>query len=167
MMILRTDESQNNCVEWVPFGSNYGQQHGFPNRAVQAVISSHQTAAVARASHVGGTVVGNAISGSYTANLLDSSHQNVNYDDGYEILVVGDSCSTAWVPYTAGDPVPATAVVAGKDTSNRNYYVVGPDAWYFYIGGYVEGDVDAYYSSTSGTSSIPFVVDILMLITLH
>ena len=165
MMILRMNEPQH-CIQWIPFNSTYGLQHGFPKRAVQADLSMNRKSAVTRAANSAGTLVGRSISDNYQANLLDSSQANINLDHGYEILVVGDTCSTAWVPYTTGDPIPLRGCVAGKDSLNRNYYVVGREASYLHIGGYIEGEVDAYYSNTYGTGSNSFR-NMFMLIALH
>ena len=163
LVIVRANERQS-CMEWIPFNNTYGLQHGLPKRAVQSALARDLISVVARTLDTTGTLVGRSISDDYQANLVDSSNANVNHDDGFEILVVGNSCSTAWVPYTVGDPIPATAVTAGKDNLDRNLYVVGRDLLYFHFGGYIDGASDAYYSNNDGTSSTSFR-DILLLIS--
>ena len=68
---------------------------------------------------------------------------------GAEYLEVGDHCSVAWVPYTAGDPVMAGAVLGSTLSDGTPLYVVnlqvGEDAY-----GYYRPDVELGYAGRHG-----------------
>ena len=146
MVILRLNEPQH-CVEWVPFNRTYGLENGFPERAFQVAKHGGETSAVARAVEVNITLAGRVNSDKYTAYLLNSTGALFNLDQGYEILVVGDTCSTAWVPHSVQNPIPAGAVVAGKDSLNRNHYVVGRTSQHIRIGRFIEAESAGHYST--------------------
>ena len=84
--------------------------------------------------------------------MMDSQRHTSFLIDGYEILVMGGNCSTAWVPYTAGDPIPTGAVVAGKDNlAGRYHYVVASmDTAYKNLATYAHGTDQAFYRHSRG-----------------
>ena len=77
--------------------------------------------------------------------MLDSQHNVHIIDDGYEILLVEKQCSTAWVPYSIGEPIPVGVVVAGTDDLGRIHYVVAPRDTLMYFAAYVKGADQAFY----------------------
>ena len=162
MMILRDNEPQQ-CASWIPFSSAHGLQYGFPNRAVHAALSKHKTSVSARATDSDFPLPGRSASDDYQAFFLDSNLTLLKVGQMYEVLVVTDSCSTAWVNYTAGDPVPARAVMAGKDSFNRNLYVAGRHLASLRFGGYIEGEPRAYFDTGRGLRSFK---EMILLISL-
>ena len=97
---------------------------------------------------------------------MDSQGNLENLSNGYEVLLVGGSCSTAWVSYTAGDPIPAGAVLAGKDnlTGRYHYVVASRDITYMKLATYAEGTGLGFYRNDRGhTTSF---TDMYALITL-
>ena len=163
MMILRSQQTQH-CLEWMRFNSTYGVQYGYPKRAVQGALKKDRLSVAARLVTDTVTLTGRSISNIFNAYLLDSNQNKFILDSGFEILVVQDTCSTAWVAYTPRDPIPTGAVVAATDIQNRNHYVVSRKSDPFlHIGGYIEGEGFAYHPS--GDNVLSFV-DIFMLISL-
>ena len=114
------------CSEWAPFNATYGSKQGFPKRTIQVPLNiNHRMSGVARRITATEFLTGRATTHAYEAYMLDSLGNKHVLTDGYEILVVGCNCSTAWVSYTAGDSIPTSAVVAGKDNlTGRYHYVV-------------------------------------------
>ena len=111
MMILRIGETHN-CLEWIPFNKTYGLQYGYPGRAVQATLINDRSSVVARAASDQGILMGRILSNKHVAELLDVNQNFIEFDHGYEILVIQESCSSAWLPYTPHEPIPARAVMA-------------------------------------------------------
>ena len=72
---------------------------------------------------------------------MDYQGNTENLINGYEILLVEGSCSTAWVSYTAGDPIPTGPVVAGKNnlTGRYHYVVASRDTTYMKLATYAVG----------------------------
>ena len=164
MMILRSKETHH-CLEWIPFNSTYGFQQGYPKRAVQVSLPRNRSSVVARVVNDQVILTGRSIDGTYKAFLLDSNHDKFIHDHGYEILVIHDTCSTAWMPYSPRETIPAGAVVTGKDNFNKNHHVVSRKfKGVLRIGVYVEGEDFAYHPSI-GDNSLSFA-EILMLISL-
>ena len=114
MMILRSTPFPL-CLGWMSFNDTYGSIKGFPKRAVKIRIKKNRMAAMARLVSTNRLLTGRSTSKRHKAYLMDSQGNFENLSNGYEIILVGGNCSTAWVPYTAGDPIPTGAVVAGKD----------------------------------------------------
>ena len=162
LMIMRPKEPQR-CVEWVPFNKTYGRQYGFPKRAFEVVIEWGSKSVVARATEADITLTGRSTNRDYIANLLNSTEAIFNLDHGYEILVVRDTCSVAWVRHRTHDPVPVGAIVAGKDSLNRNHYVVGRSSPLIMIGRLIEGEPVAHF--THGTAFHSFG-NMFMLVSL-
>ena len=144
MMILRSTTSSP-CREWTPFNKTYGSQHGYPKRAIQAKIKYNRVAVVVRPVTSNGLRNGRSTSYKYQAYMLDSQQNMHTFNDGYEILLVGKQCSTAWVPYTAGEPIPVGPVVAGRDDLAGKHYVVAPRDTFMYFTVYVAGSNQAMY----------------------
>ena len=74
---------------------------------------------------------------------------------GGEYLQVGEHCSTAWVPYTAGNPLEFGAVQGGSLPDGTSLYVVNPDInamwgasrWAY---GYYRPDTELAYAGNRG-----------------
>ena len=97
---------------------------------------------------------------------MDSQGNLENLSNGYQILLVEGSCSTAWVPYTAGDPIPTGAVVTGKDnlTGRYHYVVASRNTSYMKLATFAEGTGQGFYRNDRGhTTSF---TDMYALITL-
>ena len=79
---------------------------------------------------------------------------------------MGGNCSTACVPYAAGDPIPTGAVVAGKDSlAGRYYYVVASrDTAYKNLATYAHGTDQAFCRYDKG--DILSFTDMYVLIAL-
>ena len=137
MMIIRTDSSQR-CLEWMPFNMTYGVNYGYPKRAIKAGMGQDKVSTVARRVTSDGLQIGKSPSFRYKAYVLDSRQNRHAIDYGDEILLVGNSCSTAWVPFTAGDPSPTGVVLVGEDI--LMHYIVGTrDTIYMYFTSYKAG----------------------------
>ena len=63
----------------------------------------------------------------------------------FDILMVPTQCSTAWVPYRPGEPIPPGAVVAGTETAKERYVILPMDFSYTKYGSYTIGDAHGYY----------------------
>ena len=96
MMIIRTDSSQR-CVEWMPFNMTYGVNYGYPKRAIKAGMGQDKVSTVARRVTSDGLQIRKSTSFRYKAYVLDLRQNRHAIDYGDEILLVGNSCSTAWV----------------------------------------------------------------------
>ena len=152
MMILKRRPSPP-CSEWMSFNRTYGAIHGFPKRAIQGEIKNSRVAVVARRVTSNGLQTGRSTSTSYKAFVLDSQQNSFSLNAGSEILLVGEQCSTDLVPYTAGEPIPAGAVVAGKDDLAGVHYIVAPRDTFMYFTGYLEGSDQAFYPVRSALLS--------------
>ena len=153
MMIWRVAETKR-CLEWVPFNRSYGLQHGFPRRTAQVTIVKGRSTAVTRVVSDQDIPIGRARGDKHVAELLDGNQIYFEFHHGYEILVIRDSCSSAWVPYTPHDPIPVGAVVAGKDNNNKKHFVASKNLnGVLRIGGYTEGASAAYYKIGSDPRS--------------
>ena len=121
-------------------------------------------AAVARAFTDDQLLIGRSTTYRYIAYVLDSQQNIRKISGSYDILVVDDACSTAWVPYSAGEPIPVGAVVAGEDEFSRTRYIVGPqNSEYLYFTTFIYGENEAHYRL--GISTVSFE-DMLMLVAL-
>ena len=140
IMILRSTPFPR-CLGWVSFNDSYGSIKSFPKRAMQIRIKRNRMAAMARRVSTNRLLTGRSTSKRYKTYLMDSQGNFENLSNGYEILLVVRNCSTAWVSYTAGDPIPTGAFVAGKDNlTGRNHYVVdSKDTAYMKLTTYAEG----------------------------
>ena len=164
MMILRTTPYLQ-CLDWMTFNRNYGNKYGYPKRAVQTPMQRNRMAAVARAFIDGQLLIGRSTTYRYKAYVLDSQQNQHQISGSYDILVVEDACSTAWVPYSAGEPIPAGAVVVGEDELFRARYIVGPNnSEYLYFSTYIYGKNEAHYSTED--DSIFSFSDMFMLVAL-
>ena len=102
--------------------------------------------------------------GSYTATGI----QLINtVDNVCEVLVLSPSCTTAWVPYEAGQPIPTRAETAGYTTEGEVTYPVmfapngEPDN--YLIGCYTAANG---YGMLTHTSARHFVSQMMMLVLL-
>ena len=93
------------------------------NWAVQTPMQRNRMAAVARAFVDDQLLIGRSTAYRYTTYVLDSQHNTLQISGSYDILVVDDACSTAWVPYSAREPISVRAVVAGQDKLFRARYI--------------------------------------------
>ena len=163
MMILSTTRFQQ-CLHWIPFNGTYGYDHGYPQRAVQTPMRNNRVATVARSITDDGLLTGRSTSYRYEAYVLDSQQNTFKISGSYDILVVDDACSTAWVPYSAGEPIPVGAVGAGNDQLSRTHYIVGPKhSMYLYFTTYIHGEHEAYYYEGDSVTSF---TDMYMLVSL-
>ena len=163
MMIWRIGETKM-CLEWVPFNRSYGIQHGYPRRAAQVTVGNGRSTAVARVVNDQDILIGRTRSDKHVAELLDGNQIYFEFHHGYEILVIRESCSSTWVPYTPHDPIPFGAVVARKDNNNKKHFVVSKiNNGLLRIGGYTEGANFAYYKNRGDPVSFS---DMLLLISL-
>ena len=139
----------SHCSEWTPFNATHGSKQGFPKRTIQVPLNfNNRISGVARRVTTTELLSGRSTTHAYVAYMLDSLGNKHVLTDGYDILVVGDNCSTAWVSYTAGDPIPTGAVIAGKDnlTGRYHYVVCQRDTNYMFLTTYAEGADHAYYT---------------------
>ena len=118
MMILRTIPYLQ-CLGWMTFSRTYGNKLSCP-------MQHSRMAAVARAFIDDQLLIERSTTYRYIAYLLDSQQNTIQISGSYDILVVDDACSTAWVPYSARESIPVGAVVAGKGELSRTHYIVGP-----------------------------------------
>ena len=163
MMIFRSTPYLQ-CLNWMTFSCNYDNMHGYPERAVQTPMRCNRMAAVARGFIDDQLLIGRSTTYRYIAYLLDSQQNAHQISGSYDILVVDDACSLAWVPYSAGESIPVGAVVAGEDELSRAHYIVSPkNAEYLYFTTYIYGESEAHY--LPGDSSISFT-DMFMLVAL-
>ena len=145
MMIFRSTPYLQ-CLNWMTFSCNYDNKHGYPERAVQTPMQRNRMAAVARGFIDDQLLIVWSTTYRYIAYVLDSQQNIRTISGSYDILVVDNACSTAWVPYSAGEPIPVGAVVAGKDELSRAHYIVSPkNAEYLYFTTYIHGESEAHY----------------------
>ena len=149
----------------MPFNNTYGSVHGYPKQTIQSPWKNDDVSTIARRIDAGQLEMGKSTSIAYKAFLLDNQEKHSVYEDGYEILLVGDGCSTAWVPYSVGEPIPDDAVIAWKDeVAGTHYYVVRPrDTTVMHFTFYVGGGNNAFYRD-SGV--VPKTTDMYMLVAL-
>ena len=97
---------------------------------------------------------------------MNSTRALFNLEQGYEILIVRETCSTAWVPHRVENPFPIGAVVAGKDGFNKNQYVVGRISPHIMIGRLIEGEGEsaAHFSYGSGSTSFANMFILMSLV---
>ena len=144
-----------------PVSRNYGNNHGYPERDVQTPMQRNRMAAVARAFIDDQLLIGRSTTHRYIAYVLDSQQNTLQISGSYDILVVDDACSTAWVPYSAGEPIP---VVAEEDELSRARYIVGPkNPEYLYFSTYNYGENEAHYLLEGSFFSF---TDMFMLVAL-
>ena len=83
-------------------------------------------------------------------------------DTVYTVLVVAPGCSTAWVAYTAGDPLPQGAVPTGGLTNgNPTYDIRALSDWGpYYFGYYEKNAAVGYYRDEYTTSVMEMLIEI-------
>ena len=165
MMIIRTDSSQR-CLEWMPFNMTYGVNYGYPKHAtcIKARMGQDKVSTVARRVTSDVLQIGKSPSFRYKAYVLDLRQNRHAIDYGYEILLVGNSCSTAWVPFTAGDPTPTGAVTIGEDILTGTHYIVGTRATsYMYFTSYKAGAAQAFYTASNSVASTTNMYMLILL----
>ena len=141
MANIRPSERQH-CIKWVPFNNTLGIEEGFPPR----IINYNEIEdTIARVVHGQDVLTGWATHHVYNAYVIGWDYTSIEVPD-YEVLLVENSCSTAWVPYIIGDPMPRGVVVAGVDRDSRNKYIVRiiSNERVFY-GSYTNDDAFAYF----------------------
>ena len=153
MMMLRSNQTQP-CVEWISFSSDYGAQKGYPARAITGYYQTNGHGTPARAFTSQKLFTGWSTTGSYKAFVFDSNQEKITLEDGFDILAVHIQCSTAWVPYKAGEPIPPQAVAAGSEDSKTKYVIRSSlgDSFVSY-GSYTTDDTLGYYSYNGGLHS--------------
>ena len=103
MMTFRKHENIS-CIQWV-----WSDGTSYPSRTVEQVHPLYQ--ALARKPIQGEIYIGRSNPG-LGKIFLARNGAAANYRD-YYLLVVSESCSVAWVPYTAGMPLPRGTVEGG------------------------------------------------------
>ena len=134
MMTFRKHEYVS-CIQWV---WSDGSSH--QNRTAEQVHPYYQ--AVARRPIDGEIYIGRSNPG-LGKIFLARNGVALNYRD-YYLLVVSDSRSVAWVPYTAGNPLPRGAVEGGYLNSLGTTYCMR--VWNMRESTYLYG----YYAQSSG-----------------
>ena len=144
MMVLRTNYTQP-CVEWIPFSNSQGHQYGYPERAIIGFSAANRHGTVARALTGQKLLTRMSTTYAYKDYLSDSNGTPTVLTIGFDILVVHNQCSTTWMPYRAGDPIPTGAVASGSEIS-RDKYVIDPvGSPYVQYGSYTIGDTHGHY----------------------
>ena len=110
MMILRSKETHH-CLVWVPFDTTYGLQRGYPKRATQASLPRDRSSVVARVANDQVTLRGGQLMALIRLYFWIPITTNVLL-----ITVMKSLSFTTWMPYTPHKPIPAGAVVTGKDS---------------------------------------------------
>ena len=103
MMTFREHENIH-CIQWV-----WSDGSSYPNRTVEQLNPFQQ--ALARIPIEGEIYIGLSQPGEGKIRISRNGVV-VRYTD-YYLLVVSESCSVAWVPYTAGNQLPRGAVEGG------------------------------------------------------
>ena len=119
-MVNKRGNEWQHCIKWVPFSNTIGRKHGFPPHIINY---NDKEETIARAVHGQDILAGWAIEYSYSAYLIGWDKSEVNKRT-YEDPVVESGCSTAWVPYIIGNPMPHGVVLAGVDRDMRNKYII-------------------------------------------
>ena len=112
MMIFRKHENMH-CIQWV-----WSDGSSYPNHTVEQVSPVHQE--VARRAIEGEIYIGRS-QPEVGRIVIARKGEVVRYPD-YYLLVVAESCSVAWVPYIAGNPLPKAAVEGGHLNSLGTTY---------------------------------------------
>lgn len=136
-VVLGTDDDfvftsvRPGCVDWIPF------VHGedFPSNA--AISSGGRAAGRARLGD--DVLVGNTYVSPDALVVRDLAVNNHHMND-YSVMVIDPACDHVWVPFIAGNPLPANAV-AGGVAENRLVYVARSTG----LGGYY-----GYYDAQTG-----------------
>ena len=146
LMNFRWNEDEN-CVTWKTNDVETGGS--VPERLVEefAILTSR--------SAVGRIQIGEDIHVGIVDRVAASGDaffvvQGSEYFEGtnYKLLTVSPTCSLAWVPYRAGDPLPDQAVVAGYLSGSGPTYSIRvwrQDIVSFKFGVYVTGKNTAWY----------------------
>ena len=153
MMTFRKHEHIS-CIQWV-----WSDRSSYPTRTVEQIHPLYQ--ALARKPIQGEIYIGRSNPG-LGKIFLSRNGAAVNYR-GYYLLVVSDSCSVAWVPYTAGNPLPRGAVEGGFLNSLGATYCMRvwnpPEATYLY-GYYAQSSGLGYYAYWGSKTTVQ--MDILI-----
>lgn len=85
-----------------------------------------------------------------------------NSDTAYTVLVVATGCSTAWVWYIAGEPLPQGAVpTGGQANGNPTYVIRAMQNGIFYFGYYERNAaVGYYYNDDHMTTVMEMLIEI-------
>ena len=160
MTVLKVEESHQ-CVHWTSFSSTFGKENGYPTRAIRLHGGRDDT--IGRAMYGPDMLTGWSTSSQYEAYLIGWNGRILLPE--YDVLLVGNDCVTAWVPYMIGDPMPRQAVVAEVNRDGRNVYAfrkIIEDGIACY-GSYTEGSALGYYEA----SGVQSTTDIHLLVELY
>ena len=115
MLTVRTPRE---CCHWIPF------TRGAPRDERMVAEEQNPGRTVARTTNHGANYFGYHHDGNDACYIATSS-TNGEKIDGYpcQRLRVAEGCTVFWAPYIAGDPLPAKAVIGGKNADDDNVYV--------------------------------------------
>ena len=158
MYIMFNERVHRHCFTWV-------MRRELIAHHSREVYNRNGKATVARILYNSGFYPANANSrGCYTGTGI----QLINtVDNVCEVLVLSPSCTTAWVPYEAGQPIPTRAETAGYTTEGEVTYPV-----MFAPNGEPDNYLIGYYTAANGygmlthTSARHFVSQMMMLVLL-
>ena len=139
LMVFRETERHQDCISWIP-----GNKETTTDRVLTATVGPPFR--LARWSDGNNQLPGF----SKTIGMMFFPDVNINQFrrivGGYDVLVVSRSCTLAWVPYTAGKPLPDGAQQTGVLNGVAVYSIMVPDKRKKLqrFGSYVAGDVVGY-----------------------
>ena len=137
LMVFRPQFSVE-CAIWKP------KSNPLPSRTVDTHIGMHE--ALSRKQIGTDVLIGHATPSGPSYTVVNGKAEG--YWGSY-VLTVSSSCTLAWVPYTAGFPLPEKALVCGHLTSSGPTYcarVRRPDIGRMFYGYYPSGHNVAFYA---------------------
>lgn len=108
--VLFTDYTIDQCITWV--------NTRYPDRSV--AIPGNKF--ISRFSNGGDLLIGHAISSHGVAYAVSTSGSEVS-SSNYVNLAISSGCTTAWVMYKAGSPMPKGAIIGGNMLGRGDGYV--------------------------------------------
>ena len=154
---MMTGRNHEQCLKWVPFTGS--------NPSSDRVVNSPDGYVACRLQINNGIFIGHC---GIQYEICWATDGNIQHDSGSnpcEILTIAPDCTIGWVNYTAGTPLPPTAMVAGRSYAGENLYVamlMFPSPLPIVTGYYNVGSSRGY--ATENTNTHTFVVMDLMIL---
>ena len=151
-----TGRKHSQCLKWVPV-----------RRSDDRVVKSHDGYLSCRLKVHNGTFLGHYSEPIRRCWATDGEVEYDSRSNPSEILTVSPECTVGWVNYTAGTPLPPSAVMAGQSYAGENLYVVMhmlPIHDGHFITGYYNVGLGMGYVVAFRTPRPTMVMDLLILL---
>ena len=157
-----TEKPSHQCFQWVPYASG----DALDDRMIASQIGALM---VSRIMYNGNNIIGYQYiphQQCFTYTTVDDQIVSSSSSAPCERLRIADDCTAFWVPYRAGDPLPARAVTGGLMASGEVGYAVKFDILHnsetvTISGYYTEGAshaISAYYGFRDSNTMMMLVI---------